>query len=142
MRSSATVLISAIVLACAPSSMPAPARSSLLISNANVIDGSGSPARRAAVRIEGDRIVAIGALTRQSGETIIDANGLTLAPGFIDTHSHADDGLSDRPDALAVVSQGITTIIGGQDGDSPIPLAGYFDRLRNAPAAINLSLIH
>jgi N-acyl-D-amino-acid deacylase len=140
MRSSATALISAIVLACAPKSTPAPARSSILISNANVIDGSGSSAYRAAVRIEGDRIVAVGTLTRREGETVVDANGLTLAPGFIDTHSHADDGLADRPDALAVVSQGITTIIGGQDGDSPIPLARYFDRLRNAPAAINVGM--
>jgi N-acyl-D-amino-acid deacylase len=136
----AIALIAAIAVGCAPMSTPAPARSSVLISNANVIDGSGSPARRASVRIAGDHITAVGALTRQAGEAVIDANGLTLAPGFIDTHSHADDGLFERPDALAVVSQGITTIIGGQDGDSPIPLAGYFDRLRNAPAAINVGM--
>ena len=83
------------------------------------LDGSGSPARRASVRVEGDRIAAVGDVTARSGETTIDAHGLTLAPGFIDTHSHADDDLFDHPDALAVVSQGITTIIGGQDGGSP-----------------------
>jgi N-acyl-D-amino-acid deacylase len=111
-----------------------------VITNANVIDGSGSPARRASVRVEDDRIAAVGDLTPRDGERVIDANGLTLAPGFIDTHSHADDDLFAHPDALAVVSQGITTIIGGQDGGSPIPLARYFDRLEKSPPAINVGM--
>src|SRR6476660_9533545 len=130
----------AMTVACTTSSAPTPARSSFLITNANVIDGSGSPPRRASVRIEGDRIAAVGNLTAHDGEPVIDAHGLTLAPGFIDTHSHADDDLFDHPDALAVVSQGITTIIGGQDGGSPIPLAGYFDRLEKSPGAVNVGM--
>jgi N-acyl-D-amino-acid deacylase len=92
------------------------------------------------VRVEGDRIAAVGDLTPRSGEAVVDARGLVLAPGFIDTHSHADDDLFDHPDALAVVSQGITTIIGGQDGGSPIPLDGYFSRLEKSPAAINVGM--
>ena len=128
------------VAACARSSTPAPAPASVLITNATVIDGTGSPARRASVRIVGDRIAAIGVLASRSGETVVDARGLTLAPGFIDTHSHADDDLFDHPDALGVVSQGITTIIGGQDGGSPIPLAGYFARLEKSPAAVNVGM--
>jgi N-acyl-D-amino-acid deacylase len=92
------------------------------------------------VRVEGDRIAAVGDLTPRSGEAVVDAHGLVLAPGFIDTHSHADDDLFDHPDALAVVSQGITTIIGGQDGGSPIPLGGYFSRLEKSPAAINVGM--
>ena len=59
------------------------------------------------------------------GEAVVDGGGLTLAPGFIDTHSHADRGLFEYPDALPVVSQGITTIIVGQDGGSPYPLADF-----------------
>ena len=51
---------------------------------------------------------------------------LTLAPGFIDTHSHADSDIFERPDALAAVSQGITTVVVGQDGESPFPLANFF----------------
>ncbi len=129
-----------IMLACSPSPAPAPARAEFLITNANVIDGSGSPARRASVRVEGDRIAAVGDLTPRSGEPVVDARGLVLAPGFIDTHSHADDDLVDHPDALAVVSQGITTIIGGQDGGSPIPLAGYFERLQKSPGAVNVGM--
>ena len=136
----ASVVVTTITTACAKSSAPAPARPGFLIANANVIDGSGSPARRASVRVEGDRIAAVGDLTARDGERVIDAHGLTLTPGFIDTHSHADDALFEHPDALAVVSQGITTIIGGQDGGSPIPLASYFSRLEKSPAAINVAM--
>ena len=136
----ASVVATAIAAACARSSTPAPARPGFLITNATVIDGTGSPARRASVRVEGDRITAAGELTARGGETIIDARGLTLAPGFIDTHSHADDDLFEHPDALAVVSQGITTIIGGQDGGSPIPFAAYVERLEKSPAAINVGM--
>ena len=133
-------LTAASAIACARSPAPTPAQSSFVITNAIVIDGSGAPARRASVRVEGDRIAAIGAITPRANERVVDAHGLTLAPGFIDTHSHADDDLFDHPDALAVVSQGITTIIGGQDGGSPIPLASYFARLEKSPAAINVGM--
>jgi N-acyl-D-amino-acid deacylase len=128
--------------ACAPSSAPDPAASpaSVLITNAVVIDGTGAPRRQAAVRIEENRIAAVGDLTARAGETVVDARGLVLAPGFIDTHTHADGGLDDRPDALGVVSQGITTIIGGQDGGSPLPLAAYFAQLEKAPTAVNVAM--
>src|SRR6476661_975467 len=102
-----SLALSALGVACAPSSpSPAPAQASFLITNALVIDGSGTPGRRASVRVEGDRIAAVGELTARSGERVVDARGLVLAPGFIDTHSHADDDLFEHPDALAVVSQG------------------------------------
>jgi len=120
--------------------IPAADRGGYLITNANVIDGTGSPARRASVRVEGDRVVGVGELTPYAGERVIDARGLVLAPGFIDTHTHADGGLDDRPDALAVVSQGITTIIGGQDGGSPLPLASYFAQLEKTPGAVNVGM--
>ena len=136
----ASVIATAIATACTKSAAPVPARPGFLITNASVIDGSGSPARRASVRVEGDRIAAMGELAARSGETVIDAHGLTLAPGFIDTHSHADDDLFEHPEALAVVSQGITTMIGGQDGGSPIPLARYLDSLQKSPGAVNVGM--
>jgi N-acyl-D-amino-acid deacylase len=120
--------------------MPGATRPEVLITNALVVDGTGSPGRRVSVRVQGDRIAAVGDLQPQSSERVIDAGGLVLAPGFIDTHSHADDGLANHPDALAVVSQGITTIIGGQDGGSPLPLAAYFAGLEKQPAAVNVGM--
>src|SRR5436190_1453124 len=110
-----------------------------LIVNAKVIDGTGSPARVADVRIVNGRIDAVGTLPRIAGDRVVDAKGLTLAPGFIDTHSHHDRGLSTHREALAVVSQGVTTIVAGQDGWSQYPLAAVFARIDSQPAAINVA---
>ena len=110
-----------------------------LIRNASVLDGTGAAARIADVRLIGDRIDAVGRLTPSPADRLVDARGLTLAPGFIDTHSHHSRGLFDQPDALAAVSQGITTIIVGQDGSSTLPLAGFFSRLQREPAAVNVA---
>lgn len=111
---------------------------STLITNAQVIDGRGTPARRVSVRIKGDRIVAVGALTPQRSDLVVDAQGLTLAPGFIDTHSHHDRRLFDARDALAMVSQGVTTIVAGQDGGGS-HLDRLFARLDSQPVAVNVA---
>ena len=128
--------------ACAPTPLPNGAASgpATVITNAIVIDGTGAPRRRVAVRVIGDRIAAVGDLRPGASDRVVDAGGLVLAPGFIDTHTHADGGLDDRPDALAVVSQGITTVIGGQDGGSPIPLTTFFASFEKQPAAINVGM--
>lgn len=108
-----------------------------LIRGALVIDGTGAPGIVTSVRVRGDRIVEIGSLETESGEEVIEAGGLVLAPGFIDTHSHhAGD---EDPAALAAVSQGITTIVGGQDGSSPFPLRDLFSSLASSPWAVNVA---
>ena len=87
-------LLFALVLS--PLLIGAQGSSSLLIRNAVLIDGTGAPGRQAAVRITGDRIAEVGDLFPRRNEAVIDAAGLTLAPGFIDTHSHHDRGLRDN----------------------------------------------
>jgi N-acyl-D-amino-acid deacylase len=116
-----------------------PAPATTLIANAVVVDGTGAPRRAAAVRLRGGRVVEVGALSAAPGETVIDARGLVLAPGFIDTHSHGDGGIFDHPDALGAVSQGISTIVVGQDGGFQWPLAEFFARLERSPAAVNVA---
>ena len=111
---------------------------STIIENATVVDGTGRPGFTADVRVEGDRITAVGKLKRRADEKVIDAGGLVLAPGFIDTHSHADEAIFEHPDALAAVSQGITTTIVGQDGGSEYPLAEFFTALEDSPPAVNV----
>ncbi len=113
--------------------------STWLIENARIIDGSGAPPSHGAVRVSGQRIEAVGNLEPRDNERRIDAKGLALAPGFIDTHSHADAELRDYPDAVNLTSQGITTIVVGQDGESPFPLKKFFTTWERQPAAINLA---
>ena len=133
----ATLASSGLALtACAPG---APAPTSVVIVNARVIDGSGGPSRNLNVRIVGDRIAAVGDFEPSAEDTLVDANGLVLAPGFIDVHSHHDYRLFELPEAPAAVSQGITTIVAGQDGGQQYPLAEFFARLETSPAAVNVA---
>ncbi len=110
-----------------------------LVVNATVIDGTGARGKRASVRFAGDTIREVGNLKAAPGERVVDGAGRVVAPGFIDTHSHADYQIFEHPDALAAVSQGITTVVVGQDGDSPLPLGRFFKRLERRPAAVNVA---
>ncbi|MBI5787209.1 MAG: amidohydrolase family protein [Candidatus Niyogibacteria bacterium] len=98
---------------------------SAIIRNAFVIDGRGSAAKKADVGLEGDRISGVGDLSDERAETEIDADGLYLAPGFIDLTGHSDTrwSLFDYPMQESLLFQGITTIIGGSCGESLAPLA-------------------
>jgi N-acyl-D-amino-acid deacylase len=111
---------------------------SYLIAGARVADGTGADLRRAAVRVVGDQIDAIGDLSVRPGERVLDAHGLVLAPGFIDIHNHSAEGLKDDPAAETQVSQGITTVVLGPDGESPWPIADYLATRRASPAAVNV----
>ena len=132
-----SLILATLTFVCSNAAAQSPAT---LIVNARVIDGTGAPARAAEVRIVNGRIDAIGHWTHNPNDHVVDAHGLTLAPGFIDTHSHHDRGLLEHRDALAAVSQGLTTIVVGQDGESRFPLAQFFARLDSQPAAINVVL--
>lgn len=90
-----------------------------------VFDGSGRPPTRGDVGIVGDRIAAIGSLEVAAAVDIIDATGLSIAPGFIDSHTHSDmacflDAAHDDV-ILAAVRQGVTTEVCGNCGFSPFP---------------------
>jgi len=110
-----------------------------VITNVSIVDGTGVPARAGAVRIVGDTIDAIGDVAPSTGDSVVDGKGLVLAPGFIDTHSHHASGARKSPDAVAVVSQGITTIVAGQDGSHPLPLKAAMDAMTAAPVAPNVA---
>ena len=139
------VATAALVFASAcgkPSAGPTPETTGkgVLIVGARVIDGTGAPGRVTSVRVSGDRIADVGNdLHQRQGETVVIGTGLVLAPGFIDTHSHADGAIFEHRDALAAVSQGITTVVVGQDGSSPYPLADFFAHVERDPAAINVA---
>jgi len=120
---------------------PSSQTTSFVIAGAELADGTGAPLRRADVRVEGDTIAAVGAVTPRAGEPVVDGTGLVLAPGFIDAHNHSTDGLEREREAVTQVSQGITTLAVGQDGSSPWPIAGYLNRLRERPPAVNVVVL-
>lgn len=101
-----------------------------LIRGATVHDGTGSAGRRADVAIEGERIAGVGpGLARQGvGQVVVDGDGLVLAPGFIDMHSHADFTLPAFPAARNSLSQGVTSEVIGNCGFSPAPVELSDDR--------------
>ncbi|MFO1540972.1 MAG: amidohydrolase family protein, partial [Chloroflexota bacterium] len=96
----------------------------LCIRGATVHDGSGRPGVRMDVAVDGERIVALGdGAARDGARTVIDADGLVLAPGFIDMHSHADFTLPSYPGALNSLTQGVTSEVVGNCGYTPAPVA-------------------
>ena len=129
-----------IVGACAAPKEQPSARSTVIV-NAQVADGTGAALRTANVRIVGDRIERIGAFEPQSNETVIDARGLVLAPGFIDMHNHSDEALEKQPLAQSQIAQGITSIVLGLDGYSPYPIGPWLEARRRDPAALNLTVV-
>jgi len=114
----------------------------IAIVGATLLDGSGrAPLRNSVVVVSGDSIVAAGPRDRvkvPADARVIEAAGLTLAPGFIDAHNHSDRGFREDPYATTQVSQGITTVVIGQDGGSPLPVGDYLNNLDQNPIALNV----
>ena len=109
-----------------------------LITQVKLVDGTGSVARRASVRLKNDRIWEIGELQALPNEKVIDGKGLVLSPGFIDSHSHHFGGLEKTPEAIPSVSQGVTTIVIGQDGGS-YSMDTLQNFIKKTPVAVNIA---
>lgn len=95
----------------------------VIVSNGTLIDGTGSPSYEADVGISGDKVTAIGDLSEATSKRTINATGLVVAPGLIDSHVHSDGVLLIDPQHANSLRQGVTTEILGQDGLSYAPLS-------------------
>ena len=93
----------------------------LVLTGGRVVDGTGSPWFRADVGVRGDRIAAVGALAHAEARQRLDVAGRVVAPGFVDTHVHADLALLADPLHEAAIRQGVTTYLLGQDGVAMAP---------------------
>lgn len=118
-----------------------PAHYDVLIRGGTVFDGTGSAGRRADVAITGDRIVKVGTIPASAiADTVVDATGKIVAPGFIDVHSHAAPGI-ETPElaaALPIIYQGVSTVVINPDGKGPADLAPQFARIRALTPGVNL----
>lgn len=135
----------------------------LLISGGRVVDGTGRPARRLDVGVEGGRVTALGDLSAAHAAKRLDAAGSLVTPGFIDIHSHSDFTLLADPRAQSQIFQGVTTEVVGNCGHGCAPVtdparftgniygwteqveigwrsfAGYLERLEQARPAVNVA---
>jgi len=112
----------------------------VIIADGRVVDGTGSPWFVADVGISGGRITAVGRLGAAPARRRIDATGLIVAPGFVDPHSHAREGLFENPTAEGFLLQGITTVVDGNDGSSPLPMDAFFAKAEATAFAPNLAM--
>ena len=96
-----------------------------LFKHAQVIDGTGAASQALDVLVEGEWIVQVAPCINETYDSdleVIDCQGLTLTPGFIDVHTHDDAQVLMNPQMTAKVSQGVTTVITGNCGLSLVPL--------------------
>lgn len=121
--------------ACAPDSYDT------ILRGGRVLDGAGAPAREADVGIRDGLVAAVGDLDEAAAGTILDVVGLYVAPGFIDTHSHAGPGLATEglSHGEPLLAQGLTTVVVNPDGGGPVDLAEQRAELEAHGLGVNVA---
>jgi N-acyl-D-amino-acid deacylase len=121
-------LLAALLLAPAVIYAQAPTYD-LVLKGGRIVDGTASPWYAADIAISGDTIARIAPAINDAARRVVNVKGLIVAPGFIDIHTHARRGIFEVPTADNYVRQGVTTLIEGPDGSSPIPIAPFLDKV-------------
>ena len=137
-----SVVLSAMLALPASTQQPASQQLDLIIRNGSLIDGSGSPAIKADIGIADDRIIFVGSSEGRKAKRTIDATGLIVTPGFIDPHTHTAEDLTDpkRGRNDAYLMQGVTTVVTGNDGSSPIDIRATEEKWRTQGIGTNAAL--
>jgi len=111
----------------------------LLITNAQIADGSGAPLVQGSVAVKSGKVVGIGKI-EGTADSVIDAGGKVAAPGFIDVHTHSED-ICLIPAAENFLRMGVTTIITGNCGHSRTDVAKFFEEIEESKVAINVATL-
>lgn len=112
----------------------------IMIRNGKIIDGAGNSWFYGDVAVKDGRILAVGKkLEGYTAARSIDANGMIVAPGFIDVHGHVESGIFDRPTADNYIYDGVTTIVTGNCGGSAEDMGAFFRRLDSLQPGINVA---
>ncbi len=111
----------------------------LLITNAQIADGSGAPLVAGSIAVKEGRIVAVGHVTGTANSTI-DAGAKVAAPGFVDVHTHSED-ICIIPAAENFLRMGVTTIITGNCGHSRTDVAKFFAEIEESQVAVNVATL-
>lgn len=111
----------------------------LLLSGGMVLDGTGAPAFRADIAVNGDRIVRVSRtpIPATQAKRVIRAAGRVVSPGFIDIHAH-DEAIFTLPAAESRVRQGVTTTLAGPDGGGPAVISAAIERAEKLQLGINI----
>ncbi|MFC2169877.1 amidohydrolase family protein, partial [Acidobacteriota bacterium] len=121
------------LISCAPSF-------DTVIVNGVIIDGTGTQGYQADIGIRNGAIAAIGKLQESKGRKVINAKGKYITPGFIDIHTHSDRGVikTSQNKALNYLTQGVTTLVGGNCGNGTYDVADYFQTLEKQGVGTNI----
>ena len=112
----------------------------LILRGGRIVDGTASPWYVADLAIKGDTIVRIAPSITEPALRVVDVKGLIVAPGFIDIHTHARRGIFEVPTADNYVRQGVTTLIEGPDGGSPMPLGPFLAKVQDVRITPNFAM--
>lgn len=144
-------LLTCILLFCSFTAFSQDDSYDLLIINGRIIDGTGNPWFYADIGVVDDKIVKIGRIESRNAKKIVDAEGLTVIPGFIDIHSHADGPIGHRNGIRAknpllraahnMVMQGVTTLVVNHDGRSPVSIAAQRKQLEEQGFGPNVAML-
>jgi N-acyl-D-amino-acid deacylase len=109
----------------------------VIIKNGEIIDGTGAPRFKGDIGVVKNKIVTIGDLSAGTADSVIDASGLIVAPGFIDVHTHIEGDENKTPTADNFIYDGVTSVITGNCGSSNTDVKKYFEFLKSNPLSIN-----
>ncbi len=106
-----------------------------------ILDGTGTPWYRADIGIKGGMIEEIGLIPAEKGKQVIEIAEKIISPGFIDMHTHAEDEILDNREAANFARQGVTTVVGGNCGGSPLELRDFFDNVEREGTGLNIAVL-